>query len=104
MDNFFLNKTTKKSDWSNQYDFYVLIHSILRNNQMKKLMYFQFLILFYLDISDHGDQIQSICWHGNGNTLVTSCKDKKLRVMDPRSCTVTQVYLLLLYTSDLLYN
>lgn len=33
----------------------------------------------------HGDQIQSLSWRGNGTTLVTSCKDKKIRVLDPRA-------------------
>ncbi|XP_033742691.1 coronin-7-like isoform X2 [Pecten maximus] len=33
----------------------------------------------------HGDQIQSVSWRGSGTSLVTSCKDKKIRVLDPRS-------------------
>ncbi|XP_021364093.1 coronin-7-like isoform X2 [Mizuhopecten yessoensis] len=33
----------------------------------------------------HGDQIQSVSWRGSGTTLVTSCKDKNIRVLDPRS-------------------
>ncbi|XP_060082621.1 coronin-7-like [Ylistrum balloti] len=33
----------------------------------------------------HGDQIQSVSWRGSGTTLVTSCKDKNLRILDPRS-------------------
>ena len=40
--------------------------------------------------SPHGDQIQSVSWHGNGSKLVTSCKDKKLRVIDPRANAVVQ--------------
>ncbi|XP_069131157.1 coronin-7-like [Argopecten irradians] len=36
-------------------------------------------------LSGHGDQIQSVSWRGNGTTLVTSCKDKKIRILDPRS-------------------
>ena len=38
----------------------------------------------------HGDQIQSFSWHGNGSMLVTSCKDKTLRLIDPRAKAVTQ--------------
>lgn len=42
------------------------------------------------DLSIHEDQIQSLCWHGNGTVMVTSCKDKKIRVLDPRSKSVAQ--------------
>ncbi|KAK3584488.1 hypothetical protein CHS0354_006018 [Potamilus streckersoni] len=41
-------------------------------------------------LSDHGDQIQSISWRDNGVTLASICKDKKLRILDPRSCSVCQ--------------
>lgn len=39
---------------------------------------------------DHGDQIQSFSWHGNGSTIVTTCKDKTLRIIDPRANAVSQ--------------
>lgn len=42
------------------------------------------------DISSHEDQIQSLCWHGNGSLVVTSSKDRKLRVLDLRANTVAQ--------------
>ncbi|XP_005107916.1 coronin-7 [Aplysia californica] len=40
--------------------------------------------------SDHGDQVQGVSWHGDGGLLVTTCKDKKIRVIDPRSNSVVQ--------------
>ncbi|KAK2543839.1 coronin-7 [Columba livia] len=33
----------------------------------------------------HGDQLQSLAWKGDGRLLGTSCKDKKLRIFDPRA-------------------
>ncbi|CAG5115886.1 unnamed protein product, partial [Candidula unifasciata] len=42
------------------------------------------------DFSNHGDQIQSVSWKGDGSLLVTSCKDKKIRVIDPRANSVVQ--------------
>ncbi|CAG2189269.1 CORO7 [Mytilus edulis] len=41
-------------------------------------------------IDSHKDQIQSVSWKGDGTCIVTSCKDKLLRVIDPRSSTVQQ--------------
>ncbi|KAH9498792.1 Coronin-7 [Bulinus truncatus] len=41
-------------------------------------------------ISKSSDQIQSISWKGDGSLLVTSGKDKKIRVIDPRSNSVVQ--------------
>ncbi|XP_075212375.1 coronin [Lycorma delicatula] len=35
--------------------------------------------------NDHGDIIQAISWKRDGKLLVTSCKDKLLRVIDPRA-------------------
>ncbi|XP_056414979.1 coronin-6 isoform X2 [Hyla sarda] len=32
----------------------------------------------------HSDLIYSICWNYNGSLITTTCKDKKLRVIDPR--------------------
>ncbi|XP_041035987.1 coronin-1A-like [Carcharodon carcharias] len=37
----------------------------------------------------HPDIIYSACWNINGSKLLTSCKDKKLRVIEPRKKTVT---------------
>lgn len=34
---------------------------------------------------DHPDIIFSCCWNWEGNRLVTTCKDKKIRIYDPRS-------------------
>ncbi|XP_072916176.1 coronin-7 [Hemitrygon akajei] len=38
-------------------------------------------------LEDHGDQIQSLTWKGDGCLLGTSCKDKMLRIFDPRTKT-----------------
>ncbi|KAI9804088.1 MAG: Coronin-like protein crn1 [Sarcosagium campestre] len=32
----------------------------------------------------HGDIVQSLCWNANGSLLVTTCRDKKLRIWDVR--------------------
>ncbi|XP_044735362.1 coronin-7 isoform X2 [Chrysoperla carnea] len=34
--------------------------------------------------SDHSEVIQSVSWKRDGTLLVTSCKDKQLRIIDPR--------------------
>jgi len=36
----------------------------------------------------HTDIVQSCDWNGNGSFLATSCKDKKIRVLDPRGNSV----------------
>ncbi|XP_058851709.1 coronin-7-like isoform X1 [Acipenser ruthenus] len=36
-------------------------------------------------LEDHGDQIQSLSWKQDGSLIATSCKDKKLRIFDPRA-------------------
>jgi len=38
----------------------------------------------------HADIIQSLDWSFNGSTIATSCKDKKLRIIDPRKGSVGQ--------------
>jgi len=38
----------------------------------------------------HGDIIQALDWNSNGSRLATACKDKKLRVFDPRTDTIAQ--------------
>jgi len=40
--------------------------------------------------AQHSDIIQSCDWNNNGSLIVTSCKDKKLRVIDPRANKVVQ--------------
>jgi len=42
-----------------------------------------------LSVSGHTNIIQSVIWNYDGSLLGTYCKDKKLRVIDPRSNTVT---------------
>ena len=38
-----------------------------------------------IDLSGmHSDQINSISWNHNGSAVATTCKDKKIRVIDPR--------------------
>ncbi|XP_074454500.1 coronin-7 isoform X2 [Larus michahellis] len=36
-------------------------------------------------LDPHGDQLQSLAWKPDGRLLGTSCKDKKLRIFDPRA-------------------
>lgn len=33
----------------------------------------------------HPDVVYSACWNWDGSRLVTTCKDKKIRILDPRS-------------------
>ncbi|KAL4230650.1 Coronin-7 [Mactra antiquata] len=42
------------------------------------------------EFSNHGDQVQSLCWNGSGTYMVTSCKDKKIRIIDPRGNALVQ--------------
>ncbi|XP_044539451.1 coronin-6-like [Gracilinanus agilis] len=39
----------------------------------------------------HPDVIHSVCWNSNGSLLSTTCKDKTLRVIDPRKGQVVAV-------------
>ncbi|KAL5012880.1 hypothetical protein ScPMuIL_011431 [Solemya velum] len=41
-------------------------------------------------LNDHKDQVQSISWKGDGSIIASSCKDKTLRIFDPRSQKVVQ--------------
>ena len=34
---------------------------------------------------DHGDEVQCVAWQPTGKLAATQCKDRKLRVVDPRS-------------------
>lgn len=36
-------------------------------------------------VEGHGNIIQNVAWNYDGSQLVSSCKDKKVRVLDPRS-------------------
>ncbi|KAK1921449.1 microtubule binding protein [Papiliotrema laurentii] len=38
-----------------------------------------------ITLKGHGDSIQSIAWNPVGNQLATTCRDKKLRLFDPRA-------------------
>jgi len=40
------------------------------------------------DISGHSDIIQSSCWNWSGDLYATASKDKKIRVIDPRSNSI----------------
>jgi coronin-1B/1C/6 len=40
--------------------------------------------------AQHTDIIQSSEWNRNGTLIATTCKDKKLRIIDPRSKTIVQ--------------
>lgn len=40
------------------------------------------------NMANHNDVVQSFCWKGDGSLLVTSSKDKKIRLLDPRSSSV----------------
>lgn len=37
------------------------------------------------DIAVHPDMIHSVCWNYEGSVLATTCKDKRLRLIDPRA-------------------
>lgn len=39
---------------------------------------------------NHPDLIWSVCWNWDGTRLVTTCKDKKIRIYDPRSGEMEQ--------------
>lgn len=43
-----------------------------------------------ITVDGHTDIIQSVDWNYPGSTLASTCKDKKLRVFDPRSNTISQ--------------
>lgn len=39
----------------------------------------------------HPDVIYSVCWNRNGSLIATTCKDKSIRVIDPRKETIIAV-------------
>ena len=51
-------------------------------------------------ISVHHDTIYSISWNHNGSAFATTCKDKMIRVIDPRSGLVIAVCI----KSTVIYN
>ncbi|WVQ85125.1 hypothetical protein IAT38_007290 [Cryptococcus sp. DSM 104549] len=40
-----------------------------------------------ITLTGHNDSIQSIAWNAVGNVLATTCRDKKIRLFDPRAGT-----------------
>lgn len=36
-------------------------------------------------IDSHPDVVYSACWNWDGSRIVTTCKDKRIRILDPRS-------------------
>ena len=43
------------------------------------------------EITCHPDLIFSVCWNHNGSMIATTCKDKKLRIIDARKGDIVQV-------------
>lgn len=43
------------------------------------------------ELKDHDDQIQSMSWKGDGSLMVTSCRDKIIRLFDVRAAQKQQV-------------
>jgi len=37
------------------------------------------------NVTSHPDMVQSVAWNYNGSLLATTCKDKKIRILDPRT-------------------
>lgn len=54
--------------------------------------------LVYQLADAHPDLIYSVSWNKDGSVICTVCKDKALRVIDPRRGTVLKVISLQLYT------
>lgn len=44
-----------------------------------------------ISMDDHPDLIYSISWNRNGSLFCTTCKDRRLRVCDPRKREVVAV-------------
>lgn len=40
----------------------------------------------------HPDLVYSACWNWDGSKLLTTCKDKKIRIIDPRNGNVDEVW------------
>jgi WD40 repeat protein len=43
-----------------------------------------FIYSFFAANAEHSDVIQSLSWKKDGTLLATSCKDKQIRILDPR--------------------
>lgn len=48
----------------------------------------------------HPDVIYSVCWNRNGSLICTSCKDKSVRIIDPRKEEVIAVSSLQLFPCE----
>lgn len=59
--------------------FYCVINFVLL------LLYVLLLLLYVLDFDCHDDVIQGVSWSLDGSLLITSCKDRLVRLFDPRS-------------------
>ena len=42
-------------------------------------------------IECHPDVVYSACWNWDGSKLLTTCKDKKIRIINPRTAAVEEV-------------
>jgi len=42
-------------------------------------------------IDSHPDLVYSACWNWDGSQLVTTCRDKKIRLINPRTGAVEEV-------------
>lgn len=51
-------------------------------------------VLVHLDC--HPDIVYSASWNWDGTQLLTTCKDKKIRLINPRTGAVEQVILVLI--------
>lgn len=52
-----------------------------------------------IQIDCHPDIIYSACWNWDGSKLVTTCKDKNIRIINPRTGEVEEVYAARYYTA-----
>lgn len=44
-----------------------------------------------VEMDCHPDLVYSACWNWDGSQLVTTCRDKKIRIIDPRTGKVLEV-------------
>ena len=42
-------------------------------------------------IESHPDLVYSACWNWDGSKLLTTCKDKKIRIINPRTGNIEEV-------------
>lgn len=76
---------------------------------VKQLLFTEQILIWNLEegvavkmIDNHPDVVLCMSFNTDGSLLATSCKDKKLRIIDPRSGKVLQVSVdILLYYSNL---